>query len=230
MRHIKEFSRFADVYTRYHTIQKQVAKELVECLKSEPQHLIDLGCGSGTLYKELFYKPKSYVGVDLSDEMLEHHPKADNIKLLCRSFDELELFKTLSDTKFDMLISSSALQWSKDLAKLFERIVKLDKPFAITLFTDNTFKTLHKEAGTRSPLHSKEMIADLAKKYFNRDVEFREYILKFENNRELFKYLKKSGVSGNEVQLNYPETKRLLRQYPLDYLEFEVAFIIKESA
>lgn len=230
MKHIKEFSRFADVYTRYNTIQKQVAQELVALLKHKPQHIVDLGCGSGTLYKELGYTPENFLAVDLSNEMLQHHPQGDQVELLCQSFDDEGLFDLLRERDFDMLLSSSSLQWSKELEKLFNNIASLEKPFALTLFTHNTFKTLHEEAKTLSPLHSKETIADLAQKHFGLNVEFREYILKFENNRELFNYLKKSGVSGNEKQLNYKETKRLIQEYPVDYLEFEVAFIVKASA
>ena len=131
---------------------------------------------------------------------------------------------------FDYLISSSSLQWSKDLNALFQSIAGLNKPFALTLFTSNTFKALHESAQTTSPLYSKELIEKLAKEHLNIDVEFRTYILKFKTMKELFTYLKRSGVSGNEKQLNYKQTKTLMREYPLDYLEFEVAFIVKNPS
>lgn len=41
----------------------------------------------------------------------------------------------------------------------------------------------------------------------------------------MFKYIKKSGVSGGEKQLSYKETKQLMHTYPLSYLEFEVLFV-----
>jgi malonyl-CoA O-methyltransferase len=41
----------------------------------------------------------------------------------------------------------------------------------------------------------------------------------------MFRYIKKSGVSGGEKQLSYKETRHLMETYPLDYLEFEVLFV-----
>ncbi len=230
MKHIKEFSRFADVYSRYNSVQKQVAQELAALIKGHPKHIVDLGCGSGTLYKELNFVPETFLGVDLSEKMLEEHPKEKGVELWCDSFDDAALFRKLQNRRFDVLLSSASLQWSKDLGAAFEKIAHLHKPIALTLFTSNTFKTLHDEAGTQSPLYSRDEIQALSQNYFGVDAHFSEYVLRFKNNRELFNYLKKSGVSGNEKQLNYKETKRLMREYPVDYLEFEVAFIVKESA
>jgi len=38
----------------------------------------------------------------------------------------------------------------------------------------------------------------------------------------MFKYIKKSGVSGGEKKLSYKEIKKLINNYPLNYLEFEI--------
>lgn len=230
MKHIKEFSRFAHVYADYNRIQKQVAKELLKLVKGRPKRVVDLGCGSGTLYKEMQEGLESFLGFDLSEKMLENHPKGSSVALKCQSFDDPQLFEDLKNEAFDYLISSSSLQWSKDLKTLFQSISGLHCPFSLTLFTSNTFKTLHETAQTRSPLYSKELIKKLAKEQLTVDVEFRNYKLKFKTVKELFAYLKKSGVSGNEKQLNYKQTKTLMREYPLDYLEFEVAFIVGNPA
>jgi len=45
----------------------------------------------------------------------------------------------------------------------------------------------------------------------------------------MFRYIKKSGVSGGEKQLSYKQIKHLMKAYPLDYLEFEVLFIKADS-
>lgn len=230
MRHIKEFSRFAHIYADYNRIQKQVAKELLELVKDKPQRVLDLGCGSGTLYKEISWNLESFLGFDLSEKMLENHPHNKIIELACQSFDDPKLYENLKKIEFDYLLSSSSLQWSKDLKALFKSISNLNKPFALTLFSSNTFKTLHETAQTASPLYSKQKIVTLAKAYLNAEVEFRSYVLKFKTIKELFTYLKKSGVSGNIKQLNYKQTKALMREYPLDYLEFEVAFIVKNQS
>jgi malonyl-CoA O-methyltransferase len=51
------------------------------------------------------------------------------------------------------------------------------------------------------------------------------YRLAFDSVREMFRYIKRSGVSGNRNLLKYKEMKSLMQNYPLDYLEFEVVFI-----
>ncbi len=61
--------------------------------------------------------------------------------------------------------------------------------------------------------------------YFNAVFEIVQYKLEFDSTREMFRYIKKSGVSGSRNVLDYKETKKLMKEYPLNYLEFEVAFI-----
>jgi len=41
----------------------------------------------------------------------------------------------------------------------------------------------------------------------------------------MLRYIKQSGVSGGKKQLSYKEIKRVIKDYPLDYLEFEVLFV-----
>ena len=65
----------------------------------------------------------------------------------------------------------------------------------------------------------------LLKKYFNAKFEVVQYRLEFESTRDMFRYIKKSGVSGSRKVLNYRQTKKLMNEYPVNYLEFEVVFI-----
>jgi len=41
----------------------------------------------------------------------------------------------------------------------------------------------------------------------------------------MLRYIKKSGVSGGRNLLTYKQTKKLMDEYPLNYLEFEVVYI-----
>lgn len=225
MKHIKEFSRFAHVYNDYNVIQKQVAKDMLCELSFEAENIVDLGCGSGTLFNAISWDIKSYLGIDLSAEMLAHHPDDTHVSLQCQSFDDKKLFSDLQDENFELLLSSSSLQWSQNLELLFKRIRSLQKPFALSLFTSETFATLHHTAGTTSPLYSKAEIQKYAKEVFDLDIVIRTYELRFDDTQSLFRHVKKSGVSSNDTQLTYKQTKKLIESYPLKYLEFEVAFI-----
>jgi len=94
-----------------------------------------------------------------------------------------------------------------------------------SIFTSNTFKTLHHTANLQSPIYSADTVKETINRYYDANFELREYRLSFESVRDMFNYIKKSGVSGGEKQLSYKQIKHLMNSYPLDYLEFEVLFV-----
>lgn len=221
-----EFSKYALSYESYNIIQNKVAKKLLQKASfKQPNYILDIGCGSGAICKGIDWEYKKFSGVDFAKGMLELHPKSDKIKTIYGDFNDQKLFQELLKENFDCIISASALQWSKDLEVVFKNIKSLDAPVALAIFTSNTFKTLNETANLDSLLHSRQKIQNLQKKYFDADMEIVNYKLEFESTREMFKYIKQSGVSGSRKVLNYKQTKELMNSYPLTYLEFEVAFI-----
>ena len=220
-----EFSRFAQSYQEYDVIQKEVTKKLLSFVKTEPKRILDLGCGSGNVYKMIPWKIEHFIGVDFAPKMLELHPKAEHVECIYGDFENEELYEYLIHYDFDYIISSSALQWAKDLQKVFRFIASFQTNIAVAIFSANTFKTLHKTANIPSLLRSKEEVITLAKRHFDIKVSVENYTLEFENNKELFRYIKKTGVSGKRSVLNYKQTKALMQEYPLSYLEFEVVFL-----
>jgi len=226
---IQEFSRFAHEYNTYNVIQVEVAKSLVEQLP--PSHyktLIDIGCGSGEVYKNLEKNDVSFdhiMVLDSSPEMLEIHPSSKKIEKICADFNQVQTFENFSFTPENLLLSSSALQWSKDLDFTLSEISKKSSHAYFAIFTSNTFKTLHEIAKITSPIYPEAVLKETIEKYYRATFELKKYKLHFKSVREMFNYIKKSGVSGGEKQLTYKQTKQLMKRYPLDYLEFEVLFV-----
>lgn len=221
-----EFSRYAEAYGDYNIIQKRVIRKLLADIGAErPRHILDLGCGNGTLYEALSWEPEHFVGIDFAPRMLELHPKAPNVECIYGDFNDPSLFEHLQFLEFDRIFSGSALQWSRDLRKTFAMVASLGAPVSLALFTANTFATLFKTAGIEPLLRSAEAIEEAAKPFFEGDVEVVQYRLEFESAREMFRYIKRSGVSGGRNVLSYKAMKRLMESYPLNYLEFEVLFI-----
>jgi malonyl-CoA O-methyltransferase len=140
-------------------------------------------------------------------------------------FNDKDLFKKLLKQRYDYIFSASALQWAEDLEMVFLNIQKFDAPISLAIFTSNTFKTLNATASLEPLLRTKEELYALQKKYFDVNFEVVEYKLEFESTREMFRYIKQSGVSASRKVLDYKATKKLMNEYPLNYLEFEVAFI-----
>ena len=226
---VKEFSRFAHQYNRYNMIQAEVAKTLVENLPmSEYTTLIDIGCGSGEVYKNIErcgVHFKEYIALDSSKEMLDIHPSAENIVKLQADFNLTETYRHLHPDPKSVLLSSSALQWSKELDFTIKQLSQKCEKAYLAIFTAGTFKTLHRFAKINSPIYTQQKLQEVLEKYYEASFKIKVYRLYFDNVRDMFGYIKKSGVSGGEKQLSYKQTKQLMQNYPLKYLEFEVLFM-----
>jgi len=220
-----EFSKYAEHYGSRNVIQNRVADKLTSYIIGEPKKILDLGCGRGAVCKNILWNYDSFTALDFAPGMLELHPASQTIKTIHGDFNSSSLFEELSEDDYDYIVSASALQWADDLESVFQSIKKLDAPIALAIFTSNTFKTLNTTASLHSILKSAEEINTLQKRYFNAAFEVVNYKLEFESTREMFRYIKQSGVSGSRKVLDYKQTKKLMRDYPVNFLEFEVAFI-----
>ena len=220
-----EFSKYAKEYSSYNIIQNKVIEKLLADLKEKPKKILDLGCGNGGLCSQIDWKYEKFVGVDFAHGMLQLHPKGDNIECIYGDFNDISLLKKLQENSFDYIFSASALQWAQDLETVFKNIAKFQTGISLAIFTSNTFKTLNQTASLKPLLRSSEQIYTLQQKYFDAHFEIVEYKLTFESVRDMFRYIKKSGVSGSRKVLSYKQTKQLIANYPVDYLEFEVVFI-----
>ena len=220
-----EFSKYASCYDSLNVIQDKVADRLLSHISSKPKKILDLGCGSGALCKKIDWDYESFTGIDFASKMLELHPKSDKVKCLHGDFNDTKLFKNLLESKYDYILSSSALQWADNIETVFKNIKLFNAPIAFAIFTSNTFKTLNETVSLESFLKSADKIIRLQKKYFNANFEIVKYTMEFNSTREMLRYIKQSGVSGARNILNYKQTKYLLKNYPLNYLEFEVIFI-----
>jgi malonyl-CoA O-methyltransferase len=212
---IRGFDRFAHTYGEYNVIQKKIIKKYLPYVKSS---VVDLGCGSEGLctYKKFDF----YLGVDSSEEMLKRNP----CNTLKADFNTRECFESIKQYDFEQIVSFSALQWANDLEFVFREIKKLNKKFLLTVFTSNTFKSLHEFLGIKSPIFPKEEILKKSEILKPENIEILNYEMSFSNPKELLEYIKFSGVGGN-VKANPAKIKKFLKNFPIDYLEFEIVVI-----
>jgi malonyl-CoA O-methyltransferase len=221
----QEFSRYASHYNHYNVIQNLVVKKLIADMSTEPRTILDIGCGSGAVYKEISWSIDHFIGIDFAEGMLSCHPKATNVTCKHGDFNSPTLFDALKKEPLEHIISASALQWADDLDQVFKSLASFGVPLSLAIFTCKTFETLYKSANLDPLLRCSETIISDAKKYFNAEYELVTYTLEFESKKELFRYIKRSGVSGNRRVLDYKQTRQLMQDYPHHTLEFEVLFI-----
>jgi len=229
----QEFSRFAGTYSQYNRIQVRVAKKLVSMLPRQRYgSILDLGSGRGEVCRHLEEQQIAFeqlTALDISPEMLALHPDASNISKIRGDFNSPQAMTSLLRKDYDLLISASALQWSSDLDATFAMLAPLVEQHYYAIFTSGTFRSLHRCAGVESPIYSTEVLKRSISCYYDATFETLHYTLHFDSVRKMLRYIKESGTSGGDRRLNYTQTKYLLENYPLDYLEFEVLFVSSKS-
>jgi len=220
-----QFSKYAKDYNNFNIIQQLAAKALIRDIKDKPKNILEIGCGSGQVFKYIDWELDSYKAIDFAPSMCSLHPRGEKIEVSCFDFDSEEFFKFLENKRFDIVISSSAMQWSKNLKKLISKLSFSTDRINAVLFTSNTFKTIQEITKTNSPILSQEEIKEAFSASFDCEFEVHNYNLEFDNKKDLFDYIKKSGVSGDSSNLDFKSAKKLFKEYTLNYLEFEVIFV-----
>jgi malonyl-CoA O-methyltransferase len=218
----QEFSRFANSYQELNIIQREVAKELLGRFDFKPSTILDLGSGTGEICKNINFEFKRFVAVDISLDMCNLHPKSDKITVINSDFEDSSIF----ESRYDLIISSSALQWSKNLDYLFEKISSATNKIAFAIFTSNTFVNLNLSLKLESLIYDSKTLIEILKRYFDIEFEIKNYTLEFTSTLELLRYIKKSGVSGGTKRLEHKNIKTLIDKNELHTLEFEVLYVV----
>ena len=221
----QQFSKYANEYNNNNIIQQIVSKALVREISFKPKRILELGCGSGQIFKNINFEYDYYKAIDFSSSMCEIHPKANKLEVVCLDFDSKQFYNNIENEKYDLVLSSSALQWSKNLSKIINALSKISNNINMVLFTSNTFKTIFDINQKKSPILDIKSIKKAFDKSYNCEYEILNYKLEFEDKKSLFNYIKNSGVSGNSNTLSYKDAKNLYKNYVMNYLEFEVVFI-----
>ena len=229
----QEFSRFAGTYGQHNRIQAKVAEKLVSMLPEKAyDSIVDIGCGSGEVYRNLKTRNiafDSFTAMDISAEMLHHHPSDSSISKVLGDFNLSESLSQLPRKRYDLLLSASALQWSSDLDLTLPLLADLSDHCYFAIFTSGTFRSLHRYAGITSPIRSESLLKEKIALYYDASFETVRYTLPFDSVYKMLRYIKESGTSGGERHLSYAQTKHLLENYPHNYLEFEVLFVGPKS-
>lgn len=188
---------------------QRLAQKIFQKLGKRFSSVLDLGCGSGILPQAMKHEGiliENYKGCDISQAMLECFSSPyTSYTLACQDFDVC----LIQNPKVELIISSSALQWSLNLSTTLDLIAKHRSKVALSLMSANTFKELHAFLGTKSPLMEAQNMQELLFKFFDGEIEIVSQDFVFNHSIDLISHLRNSGVMGGGVA-GYKKAKRLL--------------------
>jgi malonyl-CoA O-methyltransferase len=227
--HAREFDTKAKGYDSRRVIQNALADIILLDFDSDNKKIVDIGCGSGAIFERV-HDFKSFLAVDISANFLALHPRNDAVTLMQADFDDDTLYGELSMLCLDTVVSNSSIQWSEHIEKTLRLLSSLASECRISFFTDGTFRKLREIAKTDNFLPNANKIVVLLDKLGFEKVDKHEFILHFDEKKEIFDYIKKSGIGGGKRTLDFKAAKLLRNSYPYDYLEFEAVTAIRSNS
>ena len=245
----KVFYRAANSYEKFSGIQDQISQNLLEkleCRNINPTNILDLGCGTGKngLHFLKKFKKISLVNFDLSENMLEQARKkltTSSINFVnnstnfhvCGDMENLPF----RDNLFDLVWSSSAIQWSDNLPIVLKHIKRILKPtgfFIFSTFGPETLKelrmineVLYNHPKTNNFLDLKDIRDFLALEGFeNSSFDVKSYRLDYANVEDILYDIKGVGATnGNKNRskgLRGREFINIMKQHYEKYREGEL--------
>ncbi len=227
-----QFDRYAYSYSQNREIQDKIASKLLSKVDTRLyEKIIDIGCGDGALFEKLQNKSGLFVGVDASPNMCNLHKRFDGCVIVNANFDDEKFVRLINEKfgKFDLLLSSSALQWSKNLNSLSQNLSTCADDFAVSVFTRGTFLSIREFLGVDSFLPTPDKVQEAFADFDMREFFVERFEKEFDTPRSALRYIKTTGVSGGGNKISYHEAKRLYESGPKK-LELEVAYAVGSFA
>lgn len=227
------FSKYANYYDHYASIQKDCANQLIREVNGQNyRDILDIGCGTGIYTKLLSQKfPQATIkALDLSDQMIEvakQKFEKGKINFIIANAEKLNI-----NQKFDLITSNAAFQWFSDLKKMLERYKKLLKKKGCILFSIFGPKTFYElkicltslcsenNSITSSKFRKKsEIISFLDKNFAKSYLREETFEEKLDNIEELLKKIKYTGTRGFGLSQRRIWTKEKIKELEKIYLK-----------
>ncbi|WP_069470773.1 malonyl-ACP O-methyltransferase BioC [Candidatus Marithrix sp. Canyon 246] len=132
----ESFDRAALTYDQWITIQKNIGDNLlerVEWLGIEPEHILEVGTGTGRLTRALTeqYKDANVYAIDISNHMLTQAATLSKEQFICADAAQLPI----ADNSIDILVSNLMLQWCQDINSVIQEFARVLKPDGALFFS-----------------------------------------------------------------------------------------------
>ncbi len=245
----KRFSKAASTYDKYADTHRQIVSYLISktAVHTTKGNILDLGSGTGLLTEQIqnLNISSDILSLDLSFEMLstqkEKNLSAKKVPLLIQGdIDNLPLI----ENSFDLIVSSTALQWSdiNYIPELITNTLKKNGQFSLAIISSGTFKLLREvkqditgEITNNFLPHFQSLKESfLNKKSLNiTSSERHTFIATYKTIDELITAISSLGIGeSNDRKLTDSELKKFKKNYQemsskkygCPYLDYEVSF------
>lgn len=123
----QKFSLAAAKYDHKANVQAEIAQDTLLLLgKEKVDVLLDVGCGTGKITRQLTENANCVLGVDLSLGMLSYarsQSESEQLSWITGDFDQLPI----QDNCIDGVFSSMALQWTSSAEQCFSELYRVSK-------------------------------------------------------------------------------------------------------
>ncbi len=210
----KHFEKAAENYDAAAVLQREIAKrmgERLDYIKLQPKAVLDAGCGTGFITKDLLKRyPKSQViALDLALNMMRKTKQQGSWlrkpKLICGDADQLPL----KPESIDLIVSNFMIQWSNDLTQTFAGFHGVLAPNGLLLFSTfgpDTLKEMRESwASIDATPHTSDFVdmheigdALLKAGFINPVTDMELITMTYSSVRQLMKDIKQIGASNTD--------------------------------
>lgn len=192
----QRFSKSLKSYNNNAMAQKIMAKKLVSKInKDNCISVLELGCGTGLITKEVYADKIFYDAIDIVPRCEEYIKKiSDKINFICEDIEEF-----IPEKKYDLIISNATLQWIENLPEFISRYIKFLNPGGIigfTIFGKNNYNELNELVDGGLLYYSKNDIEKMFKNYKIIYLEEELITLEFSEVKDVLYHIKNTGVNA----------------------------------
>lgn len=243
---VKQFADASDTYSDHASVQRVVAENLIRELGAlpSPKELLEVGCGDGTLtrlYLGSITETDSVTLADVAELGPELISEVDGIGASLSVVEadcESSSFRSgwLQPYSYDLILSSSMLQWLNAPAEMIARFAEALKPggkCAVTFYIDGTFAEVSRLTGNGLMYPTVEALVKRIETLGCRVISSgrMNQTLRFTTGRDLLAHLKLTGVNALPAGRSVASARRLLEGLTPDHsggfpLSFVAGYIV----
>ncbi|MGL4992907.1 MAG: malonyl-ACP O-methyltransferase BioC [Bacteroidales bacterium] len=214
----RRFSKAAATYDQSALAQQEIASHLwsitSRLLTDTPKRILEIGCGTGMLTR-IYTKECIESNVTLNDI----YDSRDFLPPIYSKFIQGDAEEVDLGDGYDLILSTSALQWFSDLSTFINKIEQSLKPggvFAFSTFGPYNYNEMRSVTNSGLDYHTQEELMGMLDRFDVIRFEERTITHLFGSPIDILRHIKSTGVAGG---LGSSWSKGQLTRFVKDYGE-----------